>query len=215
MTSWHPVACHGKPSLRHSVFSVPAKLLGGLTALAILLAGCGTSILPSGKKISKSPWSSFAAAKSAYDSIVPYGSTESHLRLLGFDPFVTPNIKVLNYLDVVKRFNYHPSHAANYPRGVRECVAATQACTALDIRLEDRQERRVGAVLADFFSFERQTHETGWTFNALILLRNKEVIYKLWSGQPRVDEMAVEENPLGPLQGMGYMGSEAIERQVK
>ena len=43
----------------------------------------------------------------------------------------------------------------------------------------------------------------GWSFNAVILVKNNVVIYTLTDGQPAISEFEENENPLGPLQGSG------------
>ena len=44
---------------------------------------------------------------------------------------------------------------------------------------------------------------TGWTFNALILLVDDTAVYTVHGGQPKVHELELSRNPLGPLQGFG------------
>ena len=43
----------------------------------------------------------------------------------------------------------------------------------------------------------------GWRFSGLILLVNEKVVYRSWSGQPRVNEVEITNNPLGPFQDIG------------
>jgi len=44
---------------------------------------------------------------------------------------------------------------------------------------------------------------TGWKFGALIVVIDNKVVYKQWSGSPRIEETDLRRNPLGPLQGAG------------
>ncbi len=60
-----------------------------------------------------------------------------------------------------------------------------------------------GPYLADLVKFKRRTETTGWRFNALILLANDMVVYRAWGGQPFLNQVDVEINPLGPLQDIG------------
>jgi len=53
-----------------------------------------------------------------------------------------------------------------------------------------------------FFNFNRKTMTTGWEFNAVWLVKNDLVVYKLISGKPQVREDETRRNPLGPLQGI-------------
>jgi len=36
-----------------------------------------------------------------------------------------------------------------------------------------------------------------------IAIKNDPVIYKLWSGKPKIDELTDKKNPSGPFQDMG------------
>jgi len=48
-----------------------------------------------------------------------------------------------------------------------------------------------------------QTNTLGWQFDALIILQDDLVVYKLWSGKPNILLQEEERSPLGPLQGVG------------
>ena len=75
---------------------------------AMAMSGCG-SMLPSSKLTYKSPWDSFEEAKSAFDKITPYETNTKEMQALGFDPFTTPNIRILTYVDIMNRFMPNPS----------------------------------------------------------------------------------------------------------
>jgi hypothetical protein len=45
--------------------------------------------------------------------------------------------------------------------------------------------------------------QTGWKFDAIIVLVNDVVVYKLSSGTPSVDVNELAVKPLGPAQGIG------------
>ncbi len=69
--------------------------------------------------------------------------------------------------------------------------------------LQRLRAKRVGKFWPDFLNFRRKTESTGWRFNALLVLVNDQVTYKLWSGTPRIEVYKEDRNPLGPLQGSG------------
>jgi len=46
----------------------------------------------------------FKEAKAAYERITPLETTHKEIHELGFDPFTTPNIRILTYLDIMNRF---------------------------------------------------------------------------------------------------------------
>ena len=59
----------------------------------------------------------------------------------------------------------------------------------------------MGNLFLDLFKFERKEVETGWYFNALIVIDHDIAVYKIWSGVPIIDQEKSRKNPLGPLQG--------------
>ena len=67
-----------------------------LTALVPLTTGC-RSLFASGSNSVQSPWKDFAEAKTAFDQIMPGQTTTNELECQGFDPFSSPNVKILTY----------------------------------------------------------------------------------------------------------------------
>ena len=61
----------------------------------------------------------------------------------------------------------------------------------------------------DLLTFKRRTIVSGWSFNALIVLSDGIVVYKVWSGDPIISGDKLRKNPLGPLQGVN--GSTVIK----
>jgi len=166
----------------------------------MLLAGCG-SLLPRTKIDVKSPWSSFDEAKGAFDKIIPNETKREDLPALGFDPFTGANIRILTYLDVMNRFMPNPSiRMENLAESVQRCIAAQAKCTAYEFEPKAITSRRYGNLLLDILNFRRRTVETGWQFQALIVLVDGEVVYKLWGGKPHIEERKDSINPMGPLQ---------------
>lgn len=170
--------------------------------LASLLSGC-SSMLPSGKEVVKSPWTSFDEAQASFDQIIPNETTVEELSALGFDPHKTPNIKILNYLDVLRLFKYKPGFDAHYHPGVVACMRAKEACLTYDVDIKDIHKKRVGNFWLDIFVVKREEHRTGWSFKGLILIIDEKVVYKLAGGSPQLDEIRTKKNPLGPLQEIG------------
>jgi len=170
--------------------------------LVLLCAGC-SSFLPSGKTVKKSPWKSFDEAKASFDQITISQTTADELAQLGFDPRSTPNIAILSYLDVRKLFDYELNREEFYHEGVNRCIKAREACQAYDVEIQDIRKKRMGNFWLDLFVVKRKEQTTGWRFRALILLVDSTVAYKLWSGNPMLDETKSKKNPLGPLQEIG------------
>lgn len=170
-------------------------------ATVLLTSGCA-ALLPSSKATTKSQWKSYEEAKAAFDQITPSQTTTTNLKALGFDPS-SPNVKVLTYLDVIQRFLPNQSITKEDLDGaVRECIEARDGCRALELELNEVKGKRLGNVLLDIFGFRRKTHETGWRFKALLLIRDGLVVYKLSSGEPAVDRLEKKVKPLGPLQDL-------------
>lgn len=177
------------------------RLALGLSVL--FLAGCGT-LLPRGESVVESPWHSFAEAQQTFDSIIPYKTTVEDLRKLKLDPLKNPNITLLNYSDVLRRFI--PSPATNMQdldAGVQDCINAKSACQGYEVDQKTVTRRRYGNFWADFLNFKRKVNIVGWRFNGVILIKGDLVVYKLTGGQPVIHELEESKNPLGPLQGIG------------
>ena len=177
------------------------------TAWILLAAGllCGCSAaLPHGESRVISRWSSFEEAKQAYDRITPYQTRRQELSALGFSPDAQPNVRILNHADLAERFMLAwAGHEADAPQGLRECQQRCSVCFGYEIEQRETQDRRYGSFLADFFNFRRKTEITGWEFEALLVLVDDLVVYKVWSGTPEIRRYKDKTNPLGPLQGIG------------
>ena len=181
---------------------------GMVRQLAILagicvLSGC-SSLLPRSATVSNSPWQSYKDARATFEKIVPGKTTLSDLRDLNVDPEVNPNMTILNYSDVLRRFVVSPAmDPADLDVGVRECLAAKTVCSGYEVDQRAMHRVRDGNFFADMANFSRKTSITGWRFTGLILIKDNVVVYKLTGGQPSIQEREESSNPLGPLQGKG------------
>lgn len=175
---------------------------GCLLLLALLLAGC-SSLLPRARSESSS-FRNFEEARDTIDALVPMKSDVATLTALGIDPVKQPNTAILTHADIVRRFV--PSallKREDLDPGVLVCLEARDACRGWEITAARITKTRTGNFVADFTNFSRRLETTGWRFNALILLVNEVVVYRAWGGQPRINELEVSTNPLGPLQDVG------------
>ncbi|MGA8049695.1 MAG: hypothetical protein WCA09_05910 [Burkholderiales bacterium] len=180
-----------------------AAARSGTVLLAALLAAC-SALLPRAQSHTYSPWQSYAEAEQTFNRIVPHQTTVQELKDLKLDPKENPNITILNYSDVLRRFLPSPSiNAADLDSGVKECIEAKTACHGYEVTQASMKRTRYGVFLLDFFNFRRRTDVAGWRFNGVILIKNDVVIYKLTGGQPAIHENEDSVNPLGPLQGIG------------
>ena len=171
-------------------------------ALVASTTGC-RSLFPSDTNRTKTTWQSFEEAQAAFDKIVPHETTHDDLKRLGFDPEITPNIKVLTYLDIIRRFIPNQSITKeDLQDDVRQCIESKDCCHAYEVDLDISQGKRYGTLVLDVFGFEKYNHITGWNFKGLILVRDDVVVYKIRSGQPLVDRIEKKTKPLGPLQDL-------------
>ncbi len=168
-----------------------------LLCFFLILQGCA-SLLPSSKDVTNSRWNSFDQAKSAYEKIVPNRTTFEDLKDLGFNPDNTPNITIMNYLEVAKAVQ--PIRKEDLDNGLAVCLDAKDACRAYQFGLKNINGKRYGNFWLDLLNFRRNTRLTGWKFNSLIVIVNDIVTYKVWSGNPQVEETLEQKNPLGPFQ---------------
>ncbi len=177
--------------------------------LFLALTGCA-NLLPMAKSTDNSPWDSFAEVKAAYDRVQPFATTQSELQALGFDPFKTPNMQILNYLAIIEKFMPNTNITKeDLDTGLRGCIDAKNGCVAYELKLQKIKSRREGNLFLDMLRFRREAHQTGWRFTALIVLIDDVVVYKLWDGTPLIDSELYKRNPLGPLQEPAELAGDA------
>jgi hypothetical protein len=180
------------------------KAAATVLLLAVLASGC-SSMLPRSKHITASPWQSYKDAQQTFDKIIPGYTRAPDLRDdLRFDLASHPNIVILNYSDVLRRFVPNASVSlSDLDVGVKECLNAKTLCQGYEITQSAVNKTREGNFFADILGFYRETHTNGWSFNGLILVKEGVVIYKLTGGQPVIQTHEETRNPLGPIQGLG------------
>jgi hypothetical protein len=174
----------------------------GTVAAALLLAGCASTVLPGSTSKTQTQWPDYEAAKASYDKIKVGAATEEDVHALGFDPAKIPNVKLINYVDVVNIFGAS-FRMDDLPSGIRACVSAREDCRGYAIVVRDVQSQRDGNIPADLLGFQKNIHTTGWEFNTTIVMVDGKVVYKLWNGTPDINSRSHEFTPLGPMQNMG------------
>lgn len=176
--------------------------LVGAGVLAGLLAAC-TALLPHSSS-EASRFESFEEARMALETLVPMQSNRSAVEKAGFAVQSQPNTKTLTHADIVRLFV--PAgliKREDLDSGILACLEARDACHGLEIQAYRIGKRRTGNFWTDFIGFRQRTETTGWRFNALILFVNDVVVYRVWGGQPRLDDVEVITRPLGPFQDIG------------
>ena len=173
----------------------------------LILTAC-FSPLPKGEAFTEGPWKSYAEAQQTFDLIIPHKTTILDLKKLKLDPHANPNITILNYADVIRRFI--PSYSINtndLDSGVLECIMAKTKCQGDEVDYRVVKRDRYGNFVVDYLNFKRKVDVVGWRFNAVLLIKDDMVIYKLTGGQPAIHEHEENTNPLGPLQGSSESGA--------
>ena len=163
-----------------------------------------------GKTKDESRWDGFEQVKASFDLIIPFETTKADLEKLGFDPYQTSNVRILNYLSIINKFMPNASITmADLPPALRGCVEAKDFCVAYDLKIRNIESQRQGNLFLDLLRFKRRAHQTGWRFSAFIVLVDDVVVYKLWDGQPRIEGEVYKKNPLGPLQEPADLATDA------
>lgn len=181
-----------------------------LLALGLCLTSGCSGMLPVAKTTDESRWESFEQVKASFDLIIPLETTKTDLQRLGFDPYQTSNIQILNYLAIIAKFMPNTNITiADLPPGLQGCVEAKDTCVAYEMKIQNIKSQRHGSLFLDLFRFKRQAHQSGWRFSAFIVLVDDLVVYKLWDGQPRIEGEVFKKNPLGPLQEPADLATDA------
>jgi hypothetical protein len=172
--------------------------------LLFMFTGCA-SLMPHSTIITKSPWQDFNSAKVTYDKIIPGVTNVNDLKKLGFDPFIEPNIRIMNVTEVINLFLPNPSiKKEDLDPGIQKCINSKDRCTAYLITPSTLYVKRVGNFWLDLFTFKRHTVNTGWEFKGLITLVDNVVTYRdPPGGRPLIDTHQIDVKPLGPAQEIG------------
>jgi hypothetical protein len=171
-------------------------------SLLTLTTGC-QSLFMSNRTATQTCWTNWDQVNVAFNGIVPNHTTVNDLKRIGFDPSVTPDISIMPYVDIVPIFMPNPNiHMADLPIGVRIYVEAKTNNCAYRVELENVLDKRHGNLMLDVFGFKRLTHQSGWRFKGLILIRDSVVVYTLSSGEPDISREDSAIKPLGPFQNL-------------
>lgn len=174
-------------------------------AFMLSLVGCGgLGLLPHETKVSSNSFQTYEQVQAAYTDIVPGQTRLTDLPKMGFDTATTPNVEVLSYLGVIERFMPRSTMSFDHlaPQ-VQACIESQDRCSAFVFHPQHVESRRMGNIILDILGFERQTVDTGWSAEVVLLMQDGRVAYKLMSGRPRIEDTREQITPLGPLQDLG------------
>jgi hypothetical protein len=156
-------------------------LMGACT----MLAGC-MALLPRTQTEDVSPFASFEAARDAFERVAPYRTRLDELKALGFDARASGNVRQIPYPQWVGHLVPNPTLAIDeLDIGIRDCIAAQQACRAYEFRLGAQVHERRGGFVADFLNFRRETHTRGWRFEGVVLVRDAVVLFSATAASRR------------------------------
>jgi hypothetical protein len=190
--------------------------LCAVLAFAAGLQGCARWVLPSNSTTTESPFKNYQSAEDAYNRITPYVTTVQELKARGLNPYTTPNIKVLNYLDLVPRFLPQQTlQQEDLDPAVRACLSGRDRCVGWLAEPSMLANDRTGNVPLDMLGFDRETTSSGWKASMLLLIQDGVVVYKLWSGTPSIIEVKRDTKPLGPLQDLSGAAAGAVAGAIK
>ncbi len=176
------------------------------------LSACA-HLLPEGSSDTPSGFDSFQAAQAAASRIVPLRTRVEQLKALGFDPEGGTNVTLIPYPDIVARLAPYPALPLSaLDPGVRLCIEAQAACRGYLFHFERQDRRRTGGFWPDFLNFRRTTTIKGWWFDALVVTSDGTVLFRNMAGQPQVDRVEQQRNPLGPLQPAGEAAGALLTR---
>jgi hypothetical protein len=178
--------------------------LAGACSIALVPGGCGGALLPRQSEIDSSSFQSYQALSEAFRQIKPMHTTLGDLATLGFDVQNSPNTLVLSHLDLVERFLPNGSMAFDrLDPAVQACIMAEAGCQGYLFTLKHQIFDRSGSLFLDSFGFVHTTTETGWSAQVLVLVQSGQVTHKLLSGEPNVNVVRRDVQPLGPAQNLG------------
>lgn len=170
--------------------------------LLSMLYGCA-ALLPRSKAVVLVPWNSFQGVQAAYEKVVPNVTTVHQLKKEGFNIYSTPNVKILNYIDIAattQNIKYE-----DLSPGLARCIKVRDGCKGYQIEPNTMSVERFGNFWLDIFNFRRKSKGTGWRFKAVFLIIDDIVVDKFWNGDPKIVTDTESRNPLGPLQEAGTM----------
>ena len=172
--------------------------------VVLALGGCGGALLPEQSEIGTSTFQSYKAVQEAFNHISLRRTSMNEMSGLGFDAERTPNVQIYSYLDIVERFMPNSSMAFDkLDPAVQDCIMARTGCEGYMFKVAHHEFSRSGSLFLDVFGFVHTTTETGWTAQVLVLVQNGRVTHKLLSGEPHVEIVRDDVQPLGPIQNLG------------
>ena len=184
--------------------------------IVVAATGCA-GLLPTKSVRTHTDWDTYSHVQTVAKHIHA-GQSLADLKAIGIDIDKTKNIEVLTHLDVAKRFGLIGLRDPNLkvPAGVQRMVDAAEKGRGYELTVQNTAVKRTGSFWKDFLNFRRVSTETGWNFSILIITVDDKIEYVLHKGNPNINKVTTEKNPLGPFQKVnGYILVDLLEDVVK
>ena len=186
-----------------------------IIACAVATVGCA-GLLPKKTTVTHNQWAQYSQVSTIGDTIRA-GQNLSDLKRIGVDVHSTKNVEHLTHLDVAKKFGLFGfrDESLKTPPGVQRMLDAAERGRGYELTVENTEQVREGSFWKDFLNFRRVTRETGWKYNILIITVDDKVAYVLHKGNPNINRVTTERNPLGPFQKLnGYVLVDLLENAI-
>jgi len=182
----------------------------------LLTAGC-TGMLPKKTTVTHSQWDQYTQISDIGKNIHA-GQSLDDLKNIGIDVHKIPNVEHLTHLDIARRFGLIGGRRAaslKIPEGVQCMLDAAELGRGYELTVENTLQAREGGFWRDLLNFKRTTRETGWKYSILIITTDNKIQYVLHKGNPNINKITVEKNPLGPFQKInGYVIIDLLENTI-
>ena len=186
-----------------------------LALVLIVTAGCN-GMLPKKYTVTHNHWTKYSQVRTIGDSIRA-GQSLDELKTIGVDVENTKNVNHLTHLDVAEKFGLlgFKDRSLKTPPGVQRMLDAAEKGRGYELTVEHTTQAREGSFWRDFLNFKKITRQTGWKFSILIITVDNKVEYVLHKGNPNINTVTVEKNPLGPFQKLnGYVVVDLLENVI-
>jgi len=187
-----------------------------IALVAFVVSGC-SGMLPKRYTITHNQWTDYNQVLSIGNNIRA-GQSLDELKTLGVDVHNTENIEHLTHLDVAKKFGLiggKKDASLKTPDGVQLMLDAAERGRGYELTVENTNEAREGSFWRDFLNFKKINRTTGWKYSILIITVDDKVQYVLHKGNPNINKVTIEKNPLGPFQKLnGYVVVDLLENVI-
>lgn len=182
------------------------RLATFMLAIACLIFnwGCVSAyLMPKEDRIVVSRWSNYEEARADFEKIIPNKTTQKDLEKIGIDPKILPNVTILDPFTIRNLFlGNNPSvQLKDMSPEIQEYLKDLDNCTGFKYKQEDIKTKGLGNILLRLLTFWVEDVTKGWQFEATIFLKKDKrvVVFALWRGDPNVDQIKKQVDPLGPL----------------